>query len=206
MERQTDYYTLMCGLQELDFRGRAVPSDLVLIGDHAFPLSMNPRGQVLMAASRYGQGRIVVLGHEEYLTRFPGLIENALAWLMPSCSESTTVGIQKSLRSLADNLSYSSIKTQVDDFESGFAVYVSDAYTVEAYAKDLVAFLKSGGSLLIAGQAWSWAAAHPEQNTLLSFPGNKVCSVAGIYFSEHQGELGQFSVPAQIPSSWLAVS
>ncbi|XP_066522118.1 TRPM8 channel-associated factor homolog isoform X2 [Hoplias malabaricus] len=204
MERQMDYCALMCGLQELDFQGQAVPSDLVLTGDHAFPLSMNPRGQVLMAASRYGQGRIVVLGHEEYLTRFPVLVENALAWLMPSCS--TTVGIQKNLQSLASNLCYSSVKTEVDDFQNSFAVYVSDAYTLDECSKDMVAFLKAGGGLLIAGQAWSWAEAHPDESTLLSFPGNKVCSVAGIYISEHQGELGKFLVPMQIPSSWLAVS
>ncbi|XP_034166696.1 TRPM8 channel-associated factor homolog isoform X1 [Pangasianodon hypophthalmus] len=207
MEQEMDYCTLMKGIQELDFQGNAVPSDLVLIGSQAFPLSMNPRGQVLMAASRYGQGRIVVLGHEEYLTRFPGLVENALTWLMPSESVSTTVGIQKNLISLAGNLSYYPVKTELGDFQNeGLAVYVTDAYSVDSCAKELVAFLKSGGGLLIAGQAWYWAQTHPGENTLLCFPGNKVCSVAGIYFSELTGELGKFPVPMQIPSSWLAVS
>ncbi|KAG7321764.1 hypothetical protein KOW79_014622 [Hemibagrus wyckioides] len=207
MEREFDYSALMKGMSELDFQGNAVPSDLVLIGSNAFPLSMNPRGQVLMAASRYGQGRIVVLGHEEYLTRFPVLVENALNWLMPPESKSTTVGIQKSLVSLAQNLSYCTLKTELGDFQNvGLAVYVADAYSVDSCAKELVTFLKSGGGLLIAGQAWSWAQSHPGENTLLCFPGNKVCSVAGIYFSELPAELGKFPVPMQIPSSWLAVS
>ncbi|XP_027003010.1 TRPM8 channel-associated factor homolog [Tachysurus fulvidraco] len=207
MAREFDYYALMKGIQELDFQGIAEPSDLVLIGSNAFPLSMNPRGQVLMAASRYGQGRIVVLGHEEYLIRFPVLVENALNWLMPTESENTTVGIQKSLISLAKNLSYSSLKTEMGDFKNvGIAVYVTDAYSVDSCAKELVTFLKSGGGLLIAGQACSWAQSHPGENTLLCFPGNKVCSVAGIYFSELPAELGKFPVPMQIPSSWLAVS
>lgn len=207
MERECDYYALMKGIPELDFQGQAVPSDLVLIGSHAFPLSMNPRGQVLMAASRYGQGRIVVLGHESYLTRFPGLVENALAWLMPSESKSTTVRIQTNLSSLAKNLTYCSMKTEVGDFQNaGLAVYVTDAYCVDSCAKELVAFLKSGGGLLIAGQAWNWAHTHPGENTLLCFPGNKVSSVAGIYFSELPGNVGKFPVPMQIPSSWLAVS
>lgn len=207
MERELDYCALMNGIQELDFQGNAVPSDLVLIGSQAFPLSMNPRGQVLMAASRYDQGRIVVLGHEAYLTRFPVLVENALKWLMPSESESKTVGIQKSLSSLAENLSYCPVKTKVEDFQNvGLAVYVTNAYSVDSCAKELVAFLKSGGGLLIAGQAWHWAHTHPGENTLLCFPGNKVCSVAGIYFSQLPGELGKFPVPKQIPSSWLAVS
>ncbi|XP_030633516.1 TRPM8 channel-associated factor homolog [Chanos chanos] len=206
MAREQDYSALMRGLQELDFRKRQTPSDLVLIGDHAFPLAMNPRGQVLMAASRYGQGRVVVLGHEEYLTAFPGLVENALSWLMPCADPTPSVGIHQSCSAVADNLCYSAINAELGDFRSGFGVYVCDAYNVEMCAKDLVAFLKAGGGLLIAGQAWSWAEANPKENALLSFPGNKVCSVAGIYFSEHQGELGTFPVPMQIPVSWLSVS
>ena len=33
--------SLTSGLKELDLIGPAIPSDLVLIGDHAFPLAMN---------------------------------------------------------------------------------------------------------------------------------------------------------------------
>lgn len=206
MEREQDYCAIMRNIAELDLRGKQVPSDLVLTGHHAFPLSMNPRGQVLMAASRYCQGRIVVLGHEVYLTRFPALVENALAWLMASGRGKITVGVQSNLKAVIDNLCYSSLKTQLGDFQSDFAVYVSDAYSLEANAKELVTFLKNGGGLLIAGQAWSWAQGHPGENTLLNFPGNKVCSVAGIYISELPGEIDKFSVPTQIPSSWLKVS
>ncbi|KAA0701821.1 TRPM8 channel-associated factor -like protein [Triplophysa tibetana] len=206
MARENDYYTIMSGLEELDIQGQSVPSDLVLIGDHAFPLAMNPRGQVLMAASRYGQGRVVVLGHESYLTRFPGLIENALMWLMPCTGDAGIVGIQKSLVPVADNLCFSPVSAELCDFREGLAIYVTDAYSVEACAKDLIAFVKAGGGLIIAGQACSWAEAHPQANVFLNFPGNKVCSVSGIYFSEHRGELGVFPVPPNIPSSWLAAS
>ncbi|KAK9961902.1 hypothetical protein ABG768_007300 [Culter alburnus] len=203
MACKQDYYTLMCGLQELDFQGNAVPSNLVLIGEHAFPLAMNPRGQVLIAASHYGQGRIVVLGHEEYLTRFPGLIANAIMWLMPCTG---IVGIKGSLRSVADNLNYCPMKTELGDFRDGLAIYITDAYSVETCAKDLIAFLKAGGGLIIAGQAWNWSYHHPQENTIRNFPGNKVCSVAGIYFSKHPGQVGKFPVPRNIPSSWLALS
>lgn len=206
MARENDYYTIMSGLEEIDIQGQSVPSDLVLIGDHAFPLAMNPRGQVMMAASRYGQGRVVVLGHESYLTRFPGLIENALMWLMPCTGDAGIVGIQKNLVPVADNLCFSPVSAELSDFREGLAIYVTDAYSVDACAKDLIAFVKAGGGLIIAGQAWSWAEAHPQGNVFLNFPGNKVCSVSGIYFSEHRVELGVFPVPPNIPSSWLAVS
>ncbi|XP_055053707.2 TRPM8 channel-associated factor homolog [Misgurnus anguillicaudatus] len=199
-----DYCTIRSGVKDLDLHGNAVPIDLVLIGADAFPLAMNPRGQVLIAASRYGQGCMVVLRHEGYLSRFPSLIENALMWLMPCTSDASIVGIQRKLGSVADNLRNSSISTKLGEFCEGLAVYITDAYSVDACAKNLIAFVKAGGGLIIAGQAWSWAKAHPQENVFLNFPGNKVCSVAGIYFTEHPGERGVFPVSSNIPSSWLA--
>lgn len=202
------YVSLMRGLKELDFRGPCVPSDLVLIGDHAFPLAMNSRGQVLVAASLYGRGRIVVLGHESYLTAFPALVENALTWLRGDGSDNLSVGIHNDVKAVADNLSQSSFQvTLVGGFShnQSVGVYVTNAYSVGPDVKDLVAFLKAGGGVLIAGQAWSWAGSNPKVNTLLHFVGNKVSGVAGIYFSDHHGEKECVPVYPQIPSSWMAV-
>ncbi|XP_030253320.1 TRPM8 channel-associated factor homolog [Sparus aurata] len=207
-QHEAAYLSLMRGLRELDLRGPSVPSDLVLTGDHAFPLAMNSQGQVLMAASLYGSGRIVVLGHEDYLTAFPALVENALTWLRGDGSDNLSVGVHNNVRAVADNLSRSSFKAEVVGAFSknlGVGVYVTDAYSVGAHVKDLVAFMKAGGGVLIAGQAWSWAGAHPKENTLLLFDGNKVSSVAGIYFSDHHGEVECLPVYPQIPSSWMSV-
>ncbi|XP_044210663.1 TRPM8 channel-associated factor homolog [Thunnus albacares] len=203
------YISLMRGLTELDFNGPSVPCDLVLIGDNAFPLVMNSRGQVLMAASMYGHGRIVVLGHESYLTTFPALVENALTWLRGDGSENLAVGVHKNVKGVADNLSRSSFQAKiVEAFSNNLkvGVYVTDAYSVGADAKDLVAFLKAGGGVLIAGQAWHWATENPKENTISQFPGNKVSGVAGIYFSRHYGEVDVLPVYPQIPSSWVALA
>ncbi|MEQ2189736.1 hypothetical protein GOODEAATRI_028357 [Goodea atripinnis] len=188
---ETSYMSLMKGLRELDLRGPYVPSDLLLIGDHAFPLAMNSKGQVLMAASLYGRGRIVVLGHEGYLTAFPALVENALIWLRGDGSDNPSVAVHQNVKVVSDNLSSSTFQVEVvggfsSNLKSG--VYVTDAYSVGADPKDLVAFLKAGGGVLLGGQAWSWAADHPKENTLHYFDGNKVSGVAGIYFSKNQGE------------------
>ncbi|KAF3847891.1 hypothetical protein F7725_020919 [Dissostichus mawsoni] len=67
----------------------------------------------------------------------------------------------------------------------------------------MVAFLKAGGGVLIAGQAWHWASTKPKENTLLQFPGNKVSAVAGIYFSIGKVEI--LPVYPQIPSSWMTL-
>nr|XP_683371.5 TRPM8 channel-associated factor homolog [Danio rerio] len=206
MAHEQDYHTLMSGLQELNFEGNPVPCNLILIGEHSFPLFINPCGQVLMAASHYGQGRVVVLGHENYLRRFPGLIMNALTWLRPDTRDAGVVGIQSRLHAVAENLNHCNIKTELGDFRNDLSVYITDSYSVETCAKDLIAFLKAGGGLIIAGQAWHWSYGHPQENILRNFPGNKVCSVAGIYFTEQTGEVGTFPVPGNIPSSWRAWS
>ncbi|KAJ8280241.1 hypothetical protein GJAV_G00052220 [Gymnothorax javanicus] len=203
MSRAEAYYAVMHDVGEVDLRGRPVPSDLALIGDEAFPLVMNPRGQVLIAASTYRTGRLVALGHEDMLTACAALVENALVWLNP-CSG--IVGINPSCKGILTNLSYTNIRSEVGGFREGLGAYVTDAYSVGENVKELVAFLKAGGGLLVAGQAWEWAEQHPKENPLLGFPGNKVCSVAGIYFTELKGERGVFSVPHHIPSSWLAVA
>ncbi|KAK5610691.1 hypothetical protein CRENBAI_001289 [Crenichthys baileyi] len=205
---EMSYMSLMKGLRELDLRGPYVPSDLLLIGDHAFPLAMNSKGQVLVAASLYGRGRIVVLGHEGYLTAFPALVENALIWLRGDGSDNPSVAVHQNVKVVSDNLSSSTFQVEVvggfsSNLKSG--VYVTDAYSVGADPKDLVTFLKAGGGVLLGGQAWSWAADHPKENTLHYFDGNKVSGVAGIYFSKNQGEAEHLPVYPQIPSSWMAV-
>ncbi|XP_028275280.1 TRPM8 channel-associated factor homolog [Parambassis ranga] len=207
-QHEEAYVSLMRGFRELDLRGPCVPSDLVLIGDHAFPLAMNSRGQVLMAASLYGHGRIVVLGHEGYLKAFPALVENALTWLRGDGSDNPSVGVHNNVKDVVTNLSTSCFQAEVVGAFSPhmrIGVYVTDAYSVGADQKELVAFMKAGGGVLIAGQAWSWAADHPKENTLLQFDGNKVSGVAGIYFSEHYGEAENIPIYPQIPSSLMAV-
>lgn len=202
------YVHLMRGVRELDLRGPHVPSDLVLIGDHAFPLAMNSQGQVVMAASLYGCGRIVVLGHEGYLTAFPDLVENALNWLGGDGPDSSSVAVHQQVKAAADNLSKSKFHVEVVGGFSrnpGVGVYVSDAYSVAADAKDLVAFVKAGGGVLLGGQAWSWAQTCPRDNVLHLFEGNKVSGVAGIYFTERRAEAECLPVHPQIPSSWMSV-
>ncbi|XP_028274994.1 TRPM8 channel-associated factor homolog [Parambassis ranga] len=199
------YTSLTKGLKEVDLCGPCVPCNLVLIGDYAFPLVMNSQGQVLMAASVYGRGRIVVLGHEAYLTTCSNLVENAVIWLKGEGSDNLSVGVHKSVKAVANTLSKSTFQAEVvkafsDNVEVG--VYVTDAYSIGADVKELVAYMKAGGGVLIAGQAWSWAGNHPKENTFLQFPGNKVSSVAGVYFTDCYGERERLPVYPEIPFNW----
>uniref|UniRef100_A0A672ISH0 TRPM8 channel-associated factor homolog n=1 Tax=Salarias fasciatus TaxID=181472 RepID=A0A672ISH0_SALFA len=200
------YLSLMKGLREFDLQMNSVPSELVLSGDDTFPLLMNGQGQVLMAASLYGRGRIVVLAHETYT--FPALVENAVTWLRGDQNNSSSVGVHANISGVADNLRNSGFQVNVADAfrdDLGVGVYVTDAYCVDADADRLVDFLKAGGGVLIAGQAWHWASVNPNKNTFLQFPGNKVSGVAGIYFTTQYGSKEKLPVYPQVPSSWKAL-
>ncbi|CAN9511094.1 unnamed protein product [Ophioblennius macclurei] len=207
-QHEEAYLSIMKGMQELDLRMSAIPCDLVLIGDHAFPIAMNSRGQVVMAASFYGKGRIVVMGHEGYMNSFPDVVKNAVTWLRGDGSNNLSIAVQNKHKPVADDLQKSGFQAKVvegfsDKLEAG--VYVTDAYSVGNNPKDLVKFMREGGGVLIAGQAWYWASTHGKNNTLHHFDGNKVTGVTGIYFSDHAAEKENLPVYPQIPSSWMAV-
>nr|XP_057936543.1 TRPM8 channel-associated factor homolog [Doryrhamphus excisus]XP_057936544.1 TRPM8 channel-associated factor homolog [Doryrhamphus excisus]XP_057936545.1 TRPM8 channel-associated factor homolog [Doryrhamphus excisus]XP_057936546.1 TRPM8 channel-associated factor homolog [Doryrhamphus excisus]XP_057936547.1 TRPM8 channel-associated factor homolog [Doryrhamphus excisus]XP_057936549.1 TRPM8 channel-associated factor homolog [Doryrhamphus excisus]XP_057936550.1 TRPM8 channel-associated factor len=206
--QQRAYLALMRGLKEVDLRGSPVPCNLILTGDHAFPLVMNNRGQILMAASQYGSGRIVVMGHEAYMSKCADLVENALTWLRGDESNNLSVGVHSSAKAVADGLTGSGFQSKImGSFQKNMdvGVYVTNAYSLGSDVQDLVAFLRNGGGVLIGGQAWHWASSHQKENTLLHFGGNKISAVAGIYFTEHPAEAECVPVYPQIPSSWKGV-
>ncbi|XP_014836289.1 PREDICTED: TRPM8 channel-associated factor homolog [Poecilia mexicana] len=204
---QDAYKALIRGIQEVDLQHSSVPCNLVLTGD-AFPVVMNSQGHILMAASVYGRGRIVVLSHETYLTLCPALVDNALTWLGGGESANLSLGVPKTMKGVVDNLNRSSYQVSpVEEFRAdlGVSVYVTDAYQVGPKAEELIAFVKAGGGLLIGGQAWCWASQNENKNLILEFPGNKVTGVAGIYFTAQYGEAEKLPISPEIPSSWKTV-
>lgn len=201
------YKLLVKGLTELDINSPSVPSELALFGD-AFPLAINSEGQVLVAASKYGLGRIVVLGHESYLLALPGLVENAVNWLRGDGSANVSVAVHQNMKAAAENLSKDKFTVKVvGGFQSnlGVGVYVTDAYSLAGDQKSLVSFMKSGGGILIGGQCWYWSYNNPGVDPFLNFDGNKVSGVAGIYFTKTYGEVETLSITQEVPYSWRSL-
>ncbi|XP_029452589.1 TRPM8 channel-associated factor homolog [Rhinatrema bivittatum] len=199
------YKVLVEGIDELDFRGSCVPCELLLTGDKSFPVLVNPRNQVLIAASQYEQGRMVVISHEGYLNnpKFFSFLQNAISWLKPS--PEALVGVQQNFSFLQKTLSSNGSRTQSDaKFLNTFGVYCMDAHH-DLQAEELVMFVKRGGGLLIGGQAWHWAQQNRSKKDILSFPGNKMTSVAGIHFTSNCAETGVFPVSRKMPPIPLMV-
>ncbi|XP_075796880.1 TRPM8 channel-associated factor 2-like [Pelodiscus sinensis] len=200
------YDLLVADIQDWDLTGDCVPCELLLIGETAFPVLVNPQGQVLIAASQYGKGRIVVVAHEGYLgnPKMAQFLQNAVTWL--STSPQAVVGVHNNLWALMAILHKSGIRTQpCSAVTSSFAVYCTDAYG-DTQMKDLVQFVKRGGGLLIGGQAWYWSYKHSSERVLFDFPGNRVTSVAGVYFTAKYGATGVFNVSGTVPAIPLITS
>ncbi|XP_067387068.1 TRPM8 channel-associated factor 2-like [Emydura macquarii macquarii] len=200
MDPSAAYDFLVDGVQGWDLTGDAVPCELLLIGETAFPVLVNPKGQVLIAASQYGKGRIVVISHESYLgnPKMARFLHNAVDWL--SASPGAVVGVHKSLSSLVGILSSLGTRVQPNaEFIASFGVYCMDAYDA-AQGRELIQFVKRGGGLLIGGQAWHWAYGHGAERVLFDFPGNHITSMAGMYFTDIYGETGIFSISEKVPT------
>lgn len=193
------FEALMNGVTSWDLPKEPTPSELLLIGEAAFPVMVNDKGQVLIAASFYGHGRLVVLSHESYLLHagLAPFLLNVVSWLCPS--PGAPIAVHSSLASLVKILRDSGVKALLQP-EPGEAlgVFCIDAYN-DPLTEKLVQFVKHGGGLLIGGQAWSWASQQGSDKVLFSFPGNQVTSVAGVYFTDVYGDINRFKVSKKVP-------
>ncbi|XP_032761090.1 TRPM8 channel-associated factor 3 [Rattus rattus] len=199
------FEALMNGVTSWNLPKEPTPSELLLTGEAAFPVMVNDKDQVLIAASFYGQGRLVVLSHESYLLHagLAPFLLNAVSWLCPS--PGAPIAVHSSLASLVKILGDSGVNALVQP-EPGEAlgVYCIDAYS-ETLTEKLIWFMKNGGGLLIGGQALTWAVHHGHEKVLSSFPGNQVTSVAGVYFTDISGNRDWFKVSKEIPNLTLYV-
>ncbi|XP_077330028.1 TRPM8 channel-associated factor homolog [Lithobates pipiens] len=203
MTANEDYSSLVHGLGSLDFSGDSRPCQLLLTGDTAFPLLVTPAQHVLLAASKYGKGKIVVMSHESYLDQpqCTDFLKNAVCWLKPSLG--AVIGVNNNLDHLEQTLSCSGHKVEkVSGLKKDLGVFCTTGFD-DSQAEDIVTFLRKGGGVLIGAQAMNWSQSHEQENVLCQFPGNKITSVAGVYFTDRYGEKGSFSVRENI--SWIPI-
>ncbi|XP_002934606.1 TRPM8 channel-associated factor homolog isoform X2 [Xenopus tropicalis] len=199
MELFEDYKALTKDVGSLDFSGSSVPCKLLITGDMAFPVLVTPRKDVLIAASYYGKGKMVVIAHENYLNmkEFMVFLRNSVTWLKPN--PKAEIGVDGSLTLLAETLTGSGCQVQTSlSPAEGLGVFCTSGYD-DSQAQQIISFVREGGGLLIGAQAWHWSYSHKQENVLHNFPGNKITSVSGVYFTDNYGEKGTFCVTDNMP-------
>ncbi|XP_073435431.1 TRPM8 channel-associated factor homolog isoform X2 [Dendrobates tinctorius] len=199
MSSSKDYKSLVKGIKNLDFSGDSVPCSLLLIGDTAFPVVVSPAKHVLIAASKYGKGRLIAMAHETFLDQpqFMDFLKNAISWLKPSSD--AVIGVDTNFNNLEKTLSASGHKVEkITGLKEDLGILCTTGYD-EAQADDIISFVKEGGGLLIGAQPSDWASKNKSDKVLFNFPGNKIISVSGMYFTETSGENENVKINDQMP-------
>ncbi|XP_033111434.1 uncharacterized protein LOC117112459 [Anneissia japonica] len=166
-----------------------VPSILRLAGE-AFPLVNMGKGKFVAAGSSYGEGRVVVFGHEEFVSRldsvgdFPIMVCNAIRWIAQK--EEINVGflVEKGYKDLSVNLITNGFKVSVittDELE-GVDVLFTDCYKrfTKSQLLSLHEFIDKGAGMVLAGQNWEYKTSYA----------NDLLQGCGIYITDYYSGTG----------------
>lgn len=160
-----------------------VPSPLLVHGALSFPLCLDRSQRCLLAAARYGRGRLVVATHESQLfsPKLARFLLNAVSWL--DAGRKGLVGVDPSLKKLCGLLSQAEVKSQVSQLTGDISVYCCTSYG-DRDAEKIHAFVAEGGGLLVGGQAWHWASQNCGEAAVAKYPGNRILNRFGLSILE----------------------
>ncbi|KFP87301.1 Protein FAM115C, partial [Acanthisitta chloris] len=170
---------LLRGVSELDLVTGGVPSVLLVHGVLSFPLCLDSLHGCLLAAARYGRGRVVVATHESHLftPKLARFLLNAVCWL--DAGRKGLVGVDPSLKKMRSLLSQAEVKSKVSQLTGDISVYCCSSYS-DRDADKIHAFVAEGGGLLVGGQAWYWASQNCGKAAVAEYPGNKILNCFGL--------------------------
>ncbi len=168
-----DRAALLEGVTALEQVG--IPGPVVAFGPEAFAVLTTASGEALVAAARYGEGRVVAFGHGGYLGEGPAdsgrarLRANAIAWAMgdldPTSGIAPGIGDARSA-----------------DLDAVAVVTWAGGDLPPARREALRAFVHAGGGLVVGECPWGWQQLHPRQTLREDGPSNQVLAPMGLVF------------------------
>ncbi|NWV87294.1 TCAF2 factor, partial [Machaerirhynchus nigripectus] len=186
-----DAESLLRGVSELDLTTGGIPSTLLVHGALSFPLCLDSSHGCLLAAARYGRGRVVVATHESQLfsPKLATFLLNAVSWL--DAGRKGLVGVDPRLKKLCGLLSQAEVKSQVSQLAGDISVYCCSSYS-DRDAERIHAFVAEGGGLLMGGQAWYWASQNCGEAAVAKYPGNRILNRFGLSILGQSGRAAKY--------------
>ncbi|NXY09055.1 TCAF2 factor, partial [Pteruthius melanotis] len=186
-----DAESLLRGVSELRLMTGGIPSTLLVHGALSFPLCLDSSHRCLLAAARYGRGRVVVATHESQLfsPELARFLLNAVSWL--DAGRKGLVGVEPRLKKLCGLLSQAEVKSQVSQLAGDISVYCCSSYS-DRDAERIHAFVAEGGGLLMGGQAWYWASQNCGEAAVAKYPGNRILNRFGLSILEQSGRAAKY--------------
>uniref|UniRef100_A0A8D2P618 TRPM8 channel associated factor 1 n=1 Tax=Zosterops lateralis melanops TaxID=1220523 RepID=A0A8D2P618_ZOSLA len=182
---------LLRGVSELDLVTGGTPSTLLVHGALSFPLCLDGSQRCLLAAARYGRGRVLVASHESQLfsPKLATFLLNAVSWL--DARRKGLVAVDSSLKKLHSLLSQSQVKSQVSQLTGDISVYCCASYG-DRDTERIHAFVAEGGGLLVGGQAWYWASQNRGKAAVAEYPGNRILNRFGLSILGQAGKAAKY--------------
>ncbi|XP_032907440.1 TRPM8 channel-associated factor 2 isoform X2 [Catharus ustulatus] len=183
---------LLRGVSELDLVTGGIPSTLLVHGALSFPLCLDRSQRCLLAAARYGRGRVVVVTHESQLSspKLARFLLNAVSWL--DDGRKGMVAVDPSLKKLCSLLSQAEVKSQLSQLVGDISVYCCTSYS-DRDAETIHAFVAEGGGLLVGGQAWYWASQNCGKAAVAKYPGNRILNRFGLSILGQSGQAAKYA-------------
>ncbi|MHC5039200.1 MAG: M60 family metallopeptidase [Planctomycetota bacterium] len=191
-----DIPRLLEGVSEIASPG--VPGPICVFGKDAFPVVAGRCAKIpatVVAASRWGRGRIVAFGHNGYfgtalqVADTGTFVLNVARWAGGK-SRKKNPGWRIGVRKLPHLVAYfKERKWRAESLDgAGWAtqlakiqvVFTSLAALGPGEREALVAFVRNGGGLVSGVPGWGWQQLHPNQSLAEDFPGNRIFAQAGI--------------------------
>jgi hypothetical protein len=186
-----DHAALTAGVTSLLMNG-ALPAALTVWDDHAQPLVLGSDRAPVVAAARVSGGKVLVAGHEgPFLVGGLGgfgdtdrLLHNTLAWMDPTAPRVGVVAGNGGLVSWLLAEGYDARTVNASQLGTVDVLLVPGGAAWSSGDAELVRrWVRYGGNLVVAAQAWWWATSH-EELASVGFPPNLLLEGAGVYVSE----------------------
>jgi len=184
---------ITAGVGALDVRTYRF-SPLTVHGPRACPIMVTPSGRPFAAVAEEGSGRVVWLGHDGLLQFLATqrdvapLLRNSISWAARRPLGDARIGVspetwtgtlpaffaQEGLRPTM--VSARGLRASGIDVWIVFSTTAPTAADEQQFVRD---FVRAGGAIILAGQAWNWARTNP-RSPVEAYPGNALVPAAGI--------------------------
>ncbi len=195
-----DQKFLLNGVSQIAAPG--MPGAICVFGDQAFPVvagESDPRAPVV-AAARFGKGRVVAFGHTGYfdagtlkIGETGRLFANAARWAAAKTQETDPAprvatigqgGLTDWLRAQkfsAENLGGNQWWERLDGFD---VVCHRLSGSSPAEIEALTMFVKNGGGLIVTETPWGWLQGSGGRDLPRGYPGTPLMAAAGLAWSD----------------------
>ncbi|RMH02779.1 MAG: hypothetical protein D6702_07720 [Planctomycetota bacterium] len=163
-----DRAELLAGVETLEQVG--LPGPVVVFGPAAFAVLTSADGQAVVAAARYGAGRVVAFGHSGYLAEAPPdsgrgrLLTNAFRWAAGGDEGAATADARSG------------------DLSGARVVRWAGGDLPAERQQELLVFVRAGGGLVVGECPWGWQQLHPGASLRDDAPANRVLAPMGLVF------------------------